>query len=68
MFAATKRLHGASVHHFNQHGCDDVCGTVDHPDHLVWMPSIPKQDPESPWMQEVERLSRGLVTSGAVDF
>ena len=68
MFAATKRLHEAKVHEFNQHGCSDVCGTVDRPDHPVWMPSIPKQDPESPWMQEFERLNRGLVGRGPVDF
>ena len=67
VFAATKRLHGAQVHRFNQHGCEDVCGTVEHPDHAVWMPSVQKRDPESNWMKALEKLSRGLI-GGPVDF
>ena len=68
MFAATRRLHGARVHHFNQNRCEEVSGTAEHPDHAVWMPSIPKQDPESDWMKATEKLSRGLAGTGPVDF
>ena len=68
VFAAAKRLHGARVHRFNQNGCEDICGTAEHLDHAVWMPALEKRNPETDWMQTVEKLSRGLISCGRVDF